>query len=48
VREYLAGQSLYAPAISNLQDGLNLGPVIEDRLTIELDAEGYVQALDCR
>jgi len=48
VREFLAGQSLYAPAISNLQDRLNLGPAIADRLTIELDAEGYVQTIDCR
>ncbi|MEP3654686.1 MAG: hypothetical protein ABJO36_07305 [Litorimonas sp.] len=48
VRDYLAGQSLYAPSISNMMDRLNLGPVIEDRLTIELDAEGYVQTLDCR
>ncbi len=48
VREYLPGQSLYAPSISNMMDSLNLGPTIEDRLTIELDAEGYVQQLDCR
>lgn len=48
VREYLAGQLLYAPAISNLMDRLNLGPDIQERLTIELDAEGYVQQVDCR
>lgn len=48
VREFLAGQSLYAPAISNMQDRLNLGPEIGDRLTIELDDEGYVQQVDCR
>ena len=48
VREYLAGQSLYAPAISNMVDTLNLGPTVEDRLTIELDAEGYIQTIDCR
>lgn len=48
VREYLVGQSLYAPAISNMTDRLNLGPQIADRLTIELDAEGYVQQVDCR
>jgi hypothetical protein len=48
VQEYLAGQSLYAPAISNLMDRLNLGPNIQERLTIELDAEGYVQQVDCR
>ena len=48
VREFLPGQSLYAPSISNMMDRLNLGPNIEARLTIELDAEGYVQTLDCR
>lgn len=48
VREYLAGQSLYAPSISNLQDRLNLGPALADRITIELDSEGYVQTVDCR
>jgi len=48
VTEYLVGQSLYAPAISNMTDRLNLGPEIEERLTIELDAEGYVQQVDCR
>jgi len=48
VTEYLANQALYAPAISNMTDRLNLGPNIEDRLTIELDAEGYVQQVDCR
>lgn len=48
VTEYLTNQSLYAPAISNMTDRLNLGPEIEDRLTIELDEEGYVQQVDCR
>ena len=48
VREYLVGQSLYAPSISNMMDRLNLGPNIEERLTIELNAEGYVQQVDCR
>jgi hypothetical protein len=48
VREYLVGQSLYAPAISNMTDRLNLGPEIQERLTIELDAQGYVQQVDCR
>ena len=31
-----------------MTDGLNLGPEIEDRLTIELDENGYVQQVDCR
>ncbi len=48
VREYLPGQSLYAPSISNMVDGLNLGPTIQDRLTVELDQEGYIQTIDCR
>lgn len=48
VREYLVGQSLYAPAISTMTERLNLGPEIQERLTIELDAEGYVQQVDCR
>ena len=47
VTEYLAGQSLYAPSISNMTDGLNLGPTIDDRLTIELDDEGIVQEVSC-
>ena len=47
VEEYLAGQILYAPSISNVQDRLNLGPVIQDRITIELDAEGIVQDVSC-
>lgn len=48
VREYLPGQSLYSPSISNMQDRLNLGPAIENRLTIELDEEGLIQTIDCR
>jgi len=48
VREFLPGQSLYAPAISNMVDRLNLGPEIEDRLTIQLDDDGIIQTIDCR
>jgi hypothetical protein len=47
VREYLAGQRIYNPSINTITDGLRLGPVMQDRLTIELDAEGYVQDLRC-
>ena len=47
VQEYLPGQVLYAPSISNLQDRLNLGPVIQDRITIELDDEDIVQEVTC-
>jgi len=48
VREYLAGQSLYAPSISNMMDRLNLGPAVDNRLTIETDEYGYIQQVDCR
>ena len=48
VRDYLPGQSLYAPAITTRVDRLNLGPEVEDRLTIQLDDNGYIQEIDCR
>jgi len=48
VREYLPGQSLYAPSISDLRDSLNLGPEMDTRLTIQLDNEGYIQTISCR
>jgi len=47
VRDYLPEQSLYAPSIRTVDDRLSLGPADENRLTIELDDEGYVQALNC-
>jgi hypothetical protein len=47
VTEFLTSQSLYAPAISNMTDRLNLGPEVAERLTIELDANGYVQQVGC-
>ena len=47
VREYIPDQSLYAPAIRTVSDRITLGPEIADRLTIELDAEGYVQQVRC-
>ncbi len=47
VRDYLPQQSLYAPSIRTVDDRLALGPADENRLTIELDEEGYVQALNC-
>ena len=47
VRDYLPDQSLYAPAIRTISDRLSLGPEFEDRLTIELDVEGYVQEIRC-
>ncbi len=47
VRDFLPGQSLYAPSIRTVEDRIALGPAEEDRLTVELDEEGYVQALNC-
>jgi len=48
VREYLPGQTLYTPAIRAVTRIDELGPIIRDRLTIELDAEGYVRSMTCR
>lgn len=48
VREYLSGQTLYTPAIRTVTRIDNLGPVLRDRLTVELDADGYVRELSCR
>lgn len=47
VRDFLPGQTLYAPSIRTVEDRIALGPADESRLTIELDEEGYVQALNC-
>ncbi len=47
VREYIAGQSPYAPSISTVSNRLDLGPVQADRLTLELDGQGYVRAVRC-
>jgi len=47
VTEYLAGQRIYNPSINTITDGLRLGPVMQDRLTLELDADGYVQDVRC-
>jgi len=47
VRDYLPQQVLYAPSISTVTDRIQLGPLDESRLTIELDQEGYVQELRC-
>lgn len=47
VTEYIAGQRIYNPSINTISDGLRLGPVQQDRLTIELDDDGYVQDLRC-
>jgi len=47
VRDYLPNQVLYAPSIRTVSDRIQLGPVDENRLTIELDREGYVQQVEC-
>lgn len=47
VKDFLPGQVLYAPSIRTVSDRIQLGPVIENRLTIELDREGYVQEVVC-
>lgn len=48
VREYLSGQNIYTPAINTTRRDGVLGPIQEDRLTIELDREGYVRRVNCR
>jgi hypothetical protein len=48
IREFLAGQILYAPAIRAIRLGDALGPIEPDRLTVELDQYGYVAAMSCR
>ena len=47
VTDYLADQTLYAPSIRTVSDLLQLGPAQDDRLTIELDNQNYVQAVRC-
>jgi hypothetical protein len=48
IREYLAGQILYAPAIRAVRLGDELGPIERDRLTVELNQYGYITQLSCR
>ena len=48
VRDYLPGQTLYAPSIRATEDLSLLGDIQQDRLTIQLDNEGYVQEVSCR
>jgi len=48
VRDYLPNQVLYAPSIRTVSDRIQLGPINENRLTIELDREGYVREVGCR
>jgi len=47
VRDYLPDQVLYAPSIRQVYDLIELQPVELDRLTIELDQDGYIQEVRC-
>lgn len=47
VREYIAGQSLYAPTIRTVSDRVALGPARDDRLTIKLDRDGFIREVRC-
>jgi len=47
VKQYLPGQTLYAPSIRTTADLLDSQPIEQDRLTIELDREGYIQEVRC-
>ncbi len=48
IREFLSGQLLYAPTIQAVQGNDGLGPDQQDRLTIELDRQGYIRRINCR
>ena len=48
VREYLSGQTLYTPSIRAITRVDQLGPIIRNRLTVELDRDGYIRELSCR
>ena len=48
VTEMLAGQPLYAASVRTGLYAGQLGPDRQNRLTIELDQDGYVQNLACR
>lgn len=47
VQNYLPGQQLYAPSISDVSERITIGVEDTSRLTIELDREGYVQEIRC-
>lgn len=48
VRDFIAGQVLYAPSVGSPTRRESLGPIIGDRLTIELSEDGTVQDVACR
>lgn len=47
VQTYQAGQQLYAPTTANIMDRITIRPENENRLTITLDREGFVQEIAC-
>jgi len=47
VESFLPDQVLYAPSIRTVSDLSLLGDVQQDRLTLELDQDGYVQEVRC-
>ncbi len=47
VRDYLPGQTLYAPSIRSTDELLQVNEQRTDRLTIELDQYGMVQEIRC-
>ena len=47
VRDYLPDQTLYVPSIRTPGDLLQLNDYRTDRLTVELDQQGYVQEVRC-
>ena len=47
VREFLPDQVFYGPSIQTVTDPFQLGPIIEERLTLELDREGYIEEVRC-
>ena len=46
VQNYLPGQQIYAPT-TQFYDPRDLGPEDATRLTVELDADGYIQEVRC-
>lgn len=47
VREFLAGQVIYAPSIEHTPQFDELANQVPDRLTIEIDQYGYVAEVRC-
>lgn len=47
IREYLPGQTLYASSIQTVYGNPALGAEDLERLTVELDDEGYVTRVEC-